>query len=289
MAYTCTRWIWSGWCDPWPQSPAPELRWFADAERTSASACFFSSSRRLQVETVRAVDQIGDRAGQEHRLPAQDMIREAGHLRHGRAAQVVGERPEVTFPPDPENRRFLGQRDHEGTGPVFRRNKASVAAARRTAGSTVVEASHGELISSLGGRGGHRHGTDVEHDLRRAGTPGLIPVTLDQRHDGAQHHRFRSAQLHDAEQHEQERQGQTSRDAGNADRASPKRRSPWPGSRRTSADRATSQFVSAAARTAKPSIAVPWMYLSAFGGSGGVRRLRLWVDRLGSHDLMSHA
>ena len=194
MAYTCTRWRWSWvvWSLASMASASASM-----VRRCSADICLgvlLFVFQAVQVETVGAVDEIDHRSGQQHRLPAQIVVGEARHLRHGRAAQVVREGPEVAFPPDPEYSRFLRQRDQRGDmGPVFSRNRASVAAARRTAGSKSLEASHGAADKPAGGRGGHGHGTDVEHDLRRAGTPGLIPVALDQRHDGAQHHRFRSA------------------------------------------------------------------------------------------------
>ena len=187
----------------------------------------------LQIQTVGPVNEINHRSGQQHGLPLQEVIRKTRDLRHGRATQIVGQRPEVALPPNLENTALLGQSDGERYGNCVQEKQHAGGGGESHGGVERRWSEPGGVIARLGHIGGHNHGTDVEDYQRRTRTPRLIPVAVDQRHYRAQHDGLWIAQVHDSEQHEQKCQRERSGDARNVDPHPGSENRDHSGSRRT--------------------------------------------------------
>ena len=168
-----------------------------------------------QIQPIRAVNQVDDGHDEQRSFPSELAVEPADHPGEGRAHQVIRERPEIAFHPDPLDRLLFGERDHRGDGTGIGREVSDGRQSQQQRMALDLSAGYRQVIDVV--CHGDRHGArrQVECDLQRAGA---IPIeTLHQNGRSGQSQRLRKTQFQYAQQDEQEVHRHGAGDAGQPD------------------------------------------------------------------------
>ncbi len=171
----------------------------------------------FQVEPVGAVNQVHDRAGEQHGLPAHIAVGDAGQFGHRRAADVVRQPPQVAGSPYLQKPEILVQRENQTGGDAVQKEQRGGGDGQTHGWVGVMHRQPGTVINAMRDCGGHHRGSGVEDgkgrpDSRRSGP------AMPQRHQSAEQHGLRPGELQRPEQYEEKCEGKRPRDAGDVNR-----------------------------------------------------------------------
>ena len=152
----------------------------SQVERSHLFGVFLLVFHPAQIEVVRAVDQVDHRDGQQRSLPSEVTIDGAGRGHDQRAEQIVGERPDVAFAPDPAQRPVLSERNGARHRKGVHGEEHGGRHHHTQSGFQLAADQRARVINRPGGYHRERHAGHIEEHLMPPGRLPVIPQALHQ-------------------------------------------------------------------------------------------------------------